>query len=64
MKKESKPFMLPFASESPIQDLKDGEIETHSSNLAEKMLRTFFLATATNVPFTPQSTSQINKMKV
>ena len=55
--------MLPSAEKSPIHDLKDSEIETLSSNLVDRMLRTLLLATATNEPFKPQSTSQRNKLK-
>ena len=55
--------MLPSAAKSPIHDLKDSEIETLSSNLVDRMLRTLLLATATNEPFKPQSTSQRNKLK-
>ena len=54
--------MLPSAEKSPIHDLKDSEIETLSSNLVDRMLRTLLLATATNEPFKPQSTSQRNKL--
>jgi len=61
--KESKPFILLFAAESPIHDPKESEIETLSSNSADKMLRTLLLATATNEPFIPQSTSQRNKLQ-
>lgn len=62
-RKKCKPFTLTFASESPIQDLKGSGIKTFSSNLVDKMLKTFFLATATDVPFTHQSTSQRNRLK-
>jgi len=52
-----------LAAESPIHDPKESEIETLSSNSADKRLRTLLLATATNEPFKPQSTSQKNKLK-
>lgn len=60
---KSKPFILLFAAESPIHDPKESEIETLSSNSTDKMLRTLLLATATNEPFIPQSTSQRNKLQ-
>jgi hypothetical protein len=39
-------------------------MHNRSSNLEERMLRTFFLATATNSPFTLHSTTIKQKLKI
>ena len=54
LKRRNKPFAL--QSESPIIDLNDSDIQNRSLNIEDIMLRTFFLATATNFPFALHST--------
>lgn len=54
--------MRQFTAESLVHDPNDSKIETHSSNLADKMLITFILATATNLPPVPHSTLKRNKL--
>lgn len=50
------PFTLQFTSQSPTHDLNDSDMHNLSLSLDVRMLRAFTFATATNFPFTLQST--------
>lgn len=56
--------MLQFTSESPNPFFDDSGMHNRSLNLEDKMQRTFFLATATNLPFTLHSTIIKQKLTI
>lgn len=59
------PFIVQFTSnsESPIREFNDSDMVNFTLNFDDRMLITLFLATATNLPFTLQSTMQSNRVK-